>query len=77
MTETAYVVTIEEPSGAIIAQEDVQSGAGPMDALRIYAENHGFRTEHEDLDYSRNGEYWQMVEADGTRIVVEKVAEGE
>ncbi len=72
MTET-YTITIEETTGAIIAQEDVRSDIGPMDALRIYAADHGFSTEAEELDYSQNMEYWQMVEADGTRIVVEEV----
>lgn len=74
MTETTtYIVTIEEPSGAIIGQENIQSDIGPMDALRIYAEDHGFRTEREELDHSQNMEYWTITEEDGTRIVVEEV----
>lgn len=71
---STYTITIEEETGAIIAQEDVESDIGPMDALRIYALDHGFRTDHEELDYSQNGEYWTMTEFDGTRIVVEQVA---
>ena len=71
---TTYLITIEEPSGAIITQEDVQNDIGPMDALREYAAANGSKPEREELDFSQNMEYWTMAETDGTRILVEEVA---
>ena len=70
---STYLITIEEPTGAIISQEDVQNDVGPMDALREYAAEQGWKPEHEELDFSQNMEYWIMTESDGTRIVVEEV----
>ena len=74
MTEQTYIITIEEPSGAIISEKDVQSEFGPMDALRKYAAEQGWKPERDTLDHSQNMEYWTMVEADGTRIVVEEAS---
>lgn len=68
-----YIITIEEPSGAIISQEDIQNDVSPMDALRAYAAENGWKPEREGLDFSQNMEYWTMTEPDGTRIVVEEV----
>lgn len=70
-----YLITIEEPSGAIIAQDIEPNALSPMDALREYAAESGWTPEHEDLDYSQNMEYWTMTEDDGTRIIVEEIDE--
>jgi hypothetical protein len=70
---TTYIITIEEETGAVIEQEDIENDIGPMDALRKYAAAHGWKPEYEELDYSQNMEYWTMTEADGTRIVIEEI----
>lgn len=64
-----YTITIAESSGAIIEQDEM-GAQSPMDALRVYAADRGWRPEKDFFD-EESGEYWEMRESDGTRIVVE------
>jgi hypothetical protein len=73
MEMETYIITIEEETGAIISQEDVENDIGPMDALRQYAAENGWTPEYEELDFSQNMQYWEMTESDGTHIVVEEL----
>lgn len=72
---TTYLITLEEPTGAIISQEAIDNDISPIDALREYAADHGWKPEQEELEEAQNMEYWYMIESDGTRIVVEIMEE--
>lgn len=70
---TTYIITLEEATGAIISQDEIQNNISPMDALREYAAEQGWHPSEEELDFSQNMQYWTMTEHDGTRIIVEEI----
>ncbi len=61
--------------GVLISQGTVESDVSPIDALKVYASRQGREIEYQNLEYfqDRDKKYWEMYEADGTRIVVEEV----
>ena len=70
-----YLISMYKLGGAVTNQCNVESVAGPIDALKVYALKHGREIECQNLEYfqDRDKKYWEMYEADGTRIVVEEV----